>query len=97
MARYRHPRTFDRDGAGGFAVDIDGRHVSVEESGEFEADADADSRALRAIAAAHDTSVAEMHDRAQDGDSGTCDVVKSDGEVCGRDLPCVYHSDEDDS
>lgn len=22
----------------------------------------------------------------------TCDVVKSDGERCGRDLPCPYHS-----
>jgi hypothetical protein len=22
---------------------------------------------------------------------GTCEVVKSDGEVCGRDLPCPYH------
>jgi len=24
-------------------------------------------------------------------DVGTCDEVKSDGEVCGRDLPCPYH------
>jgi len=23
----------------------------------------------------------------------TCDAVKSDGEVCGRELPCSYHSD----
>lgn len=29
-------------------------------------------------------------------DTETCDVVKSDGEVCGRELPCPYHSDEDD-
>jgi hypothetical protein len=27
-------------------------------------------------------------------DSGTCDAVKSDGEVCGRELPCPYHGDE---
>ena len=30
-----------------------------------------------------------------DGDDGddpdTCEVVKSDGEVCGRELPCGYH------
>lgn len=26
----------------------------------------------------------------------TCDVVKSDGEVCGRELPCRYHSDGED-
>ena len=25
-------------------------------------------------------------------ESATCDVVKSDGEVCGRELPCQYHS-----
>jgi hypothetical protein len=23
--------------------------------------------------------------------TGTCDVVKNDGEVCGRDRPCQYH------
>jgi hypothetical protein len=26
-------------------------------------------------------------------DAETCDVVKSDGEVCGRELPCPYHSE----
>lgn len=31
------------------------------------------------------------------GDNGpeTCQVVKNDGEVCGRELPCQYHSEED--
>ena len=24
----------------------------------------------------------------------TCQAIKSDGEVCGRDLPCPYHSDD---
>jgi hypothetical protein len=23
----------------------------------------------------------------------TCDVVKSDGEICGRDRPCPYHDE----
>jgi len=27
--------------------------------------------------------------------TATCDAVKSDGEVCGRERPCRYHSDED--
>lgn len=31
-----------------------------------------------------------------DESPGTCDVVKADGEVCGRDLPCPYHSDDED-
>jgi len=25
---------------------------------------------------------------------GTCQVEKSDGDICGRDLPCPYHSDD---
>lgn len=33
---------------------------------------------------------------AGDDSAGTCDVVKSDDEVCGRDLPCPYHSDGDE-
>jgi len=28
--------------------------------------------------------------------AGTCTVEKNDGEVCGRDLPCPYHSDTED-
>ena len=26
--------------------------------------------------------------------AGTCDTVKNDGDVCGRDLPCSYHSED---
>jgi len=26
-----------------------------------------------------------------DGEPATCDVVKNDGEVCGRERPCPYH------
>ena len=29
-----------------------------------------------------------------DACGGDCPVVKSDGEVCGRDRPCSYHDDE---
>lgn len=32
-----------------------------------------------------------------DADAETCQEVKADGEVCGRDLPCPYHSDEEGS
>lgn len=31
---------------------------------------------------------------AADETAETCDVVKTDGEVCGRDLPCPYHTDD---
>lgn len=30
----------------------------------------------------------------QDRQPAMCEVVKSDGEVCGRDLPCPYHSED---
>lgn len=26
-------------------------------------------------------------------DTATCDAVKSDGDICGRELPCPYHSE----
>lgn len=29
------------------------------------------------------------------GDPDECPVVKTDGEVCGRELPCQYHDGED--
>jgi hypothetical protein len=29
-------------------------------------------------------------------ESDTCDAVKNDGDVCGRELPCPYHSDEEE-
>jgi len=28
------------------------------------------------------------------GDDETCEVEKSDGEVCGREKPCPYHDEE---
>jgi len=33
----------------------------------------------------------DVDDAGDDGDE-TCNVTKADGEVCGRDLPCQYHS-----
>lgn len=35
-------------------------------------------------------------EHADDPDADTCTEVKSDGEVCGRELPCSYHSDDGD-
>lgn len=31
----------------------------------------------------------------QEPEGETCQTVKSDGEVCGRDLPCPYHTEDD--
>lgn len=102
MPRYRHPRVTDPgDGFRGFAVDLGGARVLVEPDGTFEASGD---DAVRALADAHDTTPealrvdgdadADAEDDADaDGTTGTCDVVKGDGEVCGRDRPCPYHDD----
>jgi hypothetical protein len=30
----------------------------------------------------------------RDEDTDTCSVVKNDGDVCGRELPCPYHDGE---
>jgi len=32
-------------------------------------------------------------DQIETAEPETCQAVKDDGEVCGRDLPCRYHSD----
>lgn len=42
-------------------------------------------------AARYDVDAAALLDHG----AATCDAVKSDGEVCGRELPCQYHSDSD--
>lgn len=85
MPRYRHPRV-DADDPVSFAVDLGGETVVLDAEGCFESD---DTAAVERLAAAYDTTVDAMRV------SGTCEVVKSDGEVCGRDLPCPYHSEED--
>lgn len=35
----------------------------------------------------------ECMDNESDEEPETCQVVKADGEVCGREKPCRYHSD----
>jgi hypothetical protein len=30
----------------------------------------------------------------EEAEPDTCETVMSDGEVCGRDLPCPYHSED---
>lgn len=87
MPEYRHPRALD--GVAGHPpaqVDLAGRHVSV----DGETFATDNEGAVASLASAYGVDVADL----RVGDSAeTCDAVKSDGEVCGRDLPCPYHDD----
>jgi hypothetical protein len=78
--KIRHPRD------AGIAIDVRGEHVVPDENGHYDI-GDAE-RWLDQYAAANDCNpealiVAE-----------TCDTVKADGEVCGRELPCPYHSED---
>jgi len=78
--RIRHPRD------AGIAIDVNGETVTPDECGHYDI---GDNRAwLEDYAKAHDCSVDELLVAA------TCEVVKSDDDVCGRELPCAYHSEE---
>lgn len=76
----RHPRD------AGIAIDVDGETVTPDENGHYDI---GDRRGwLERYAAANDCEPESLIV------SETCDVEKADGEICGRDLPCPYHSDE---
>lgn len=96
----RHPNAV-RDTADDVddAVSLHGETYAVDSEGVIQGDPPA--AALRALADAYGLTVADLRGAAEvdaDADSGqetdTCTVVKSDGEVCGRELPCQYHSDD---
>lgn len=94
--RFRHPRGLT------IAIDVGGETVLPDEGGVYEIDRGRGW--LREFARAHDTTADELlvdgdDDDDDDGDddrgeaSATCETVKTDGEVCGRELPCPYHSE----
>jgi len=85
MPAYRHPRA-DPDTDAAWAADLgDGTVVDVDENGVFTARSDG---AVRQLAAAYDTTPEQMR---VDDEPETCQTVKADGEVCGREKPCPYH------
>jgi hypothetical protein len=88
MPEYRHPRA-DPDTPAAWTADLGGEKVAVDMDGVFTAESDA---AVRQLAVAYDTTPEALRVDA----SGTCDVVKADGDVCGRDLPCPYHDGGDE-
>lgn len=94
----QHPRATDADprdlpsavsipGHGNVAVDADGYLADL--------DAGVADRAMRALGDAYEVNYSDDGDVVLDGGPRTCDVVKSDDDVCGRELPCPYHSDEE--
>lgn len=73
----------------GESVDVNGTLVPVED-GVIDIPDDADGWLDRwCNANGYDRDAVVVDDT---GD--TCDVVKNDGDVCGRELPCPYHSED---
>lgn len=98
--RIRLPRTLDGSDPPGIAIDVAGETVLPDDDGHYDI---GDRRAwLESFAAANDCDADDLVVDGADADSddatvpnvtaATCDAVKSDGEVCGRELPCRYHS-----
>lgn len=81
----RHPRSLDGDPPG-IAIDVRGETVLPDEAGHY--DIGHRGRWLKRYADSYDVDPEDLIV------PETCDTVKSDGEVCGRDLPCPYHSED---
>ncbi|WP_256394112.1 hypothetical protein [Natronoarchaeum rubrum] len=86
--RVEHPRAGDGPGTPPAAVGVNGEAVPVDEDGTFAVPDDAHSW-LGRFAAAYDASVDDLVAGER------CDVVMSNDEVCGRELPCPYHNDDE--
>lgn len=64
----------------------------IDSDGTIDCPPDVEEAIAEALADRYGADVTDIYGPGEE----TCDVVKSDGEVCGRDLPCQYHPDEGD-
>jgi hypothetical protein len=87
----RHPLA-DRDAAPA-AVTVGTTTYTIDADGVVECPPERVDAVADALAGAHDCDA----DALLDGAADTCEAVKNDGEVCGRELPCPYHSESDDA
>lgn len=85
--RVVHPRTLE-DKLPPAYVDVDGESVPTDVDGAFDVPIEA-AGWIRELAETYGVDPEALCD--------TCLVEKSDGEVCGRDLPCQYHTDDEES
>lgn len=93
--RVRHPESLeDVGGQCPDAVHLAGEAYDCADGSAF----DVPERVADALAARYGVEVADIADGEEtdstptDGDEiDTCETIKSDGEVCGRELPCPYH------
>jgi len=88
MPTVDHPRALDSvPGHLPDSVSVGGDSYPVSDDGTVDLPTEAD---VRTLAAAYDLDTEALQS------AGTCDEIKSDGDVCGRGLPCPYHSDGDE-
>jgi len=97
--RVRHPIDLEDVGVVDAAVDVNGELVPIED-GTFEID-ESDRSWLERWADGYgyepNALIVDESDAAGDetnSEASTCEAVKSDGEVCGRELPCPYHTED---
>jgi len=81
----KHPLA-DRDAAPAAAT-VGTATYAVGDDGVIDCPADAVPRVADALAGAYDANPADIL-------IDVCPERKSDGDLCGRDKPCPYHSDE---
>jgi len=86
--RVTHPRAGDGPGVAPAAVDVRGERRPVDDDGTFEG---GDKTWLQQFARRYDVAPDDLV--VEDTPTETCTATKNDGEVCGRELPCPYHSD----
>jgi hypothetical protein len=84
-----HPRA--DDGAVPSRATVDGTDYRIKEGVVDAPEADA-----QALADAWADRFGADADDLLDDSTETCDAIKNDDEVCGRELPCPYHSDKED-
>lgn len=88
MPTVRHPRALDdvrghppsRVTVNGTSYDVEDGRVSLPDAG-----------AVERLAQAYGVDA----DALRGDDAETCQVEKTDGEVCGRELPCPYHGGDE--
>ena len=88
---YRHPRALDAVAGTPPSVTYAGSSRYPVRDGVVVGLTERDAEAL---AAEYGVAVADLTTEGDTDDAvETCDTVKADGDVCGRELPCPYHSD----
>lgn len=102
--RIEHPRAAADGVNPPSRVDVAGHDVTVDDDGWLELPEGTPASWVETFAAVHDVTFDEdgavvREDSTEDdadAEAETCQEVTGDGDVCGRELPCQYHSDQED-